>query len=205
MIHPCTELRFVGSDVGYGVFATSEIPRGTIVWALDPFDRPLERSVVEKLPPPLRAAVMRGSYVDPAGRLIFCWDHGRCVNHSCRPNCRELGTSFEIADRTIRAGEELTCDYGAIGVLIPFDCRCGEPGCRRRIEVHADPPPHPEHDETLLELWELAPTLPQPLIPFASPDPADIEMLATLRRRCELHVARSAGSARPAGRRRSAQ
>jgi hypothetical protein len=203
VIHPDTELRIVSSDVGYGVFATAEIPRGSIVWALDPFDRAIDPAAVEALPAPLRRAVRRGSYLDPLGRMVFCRDHGRYVNHACRPNCRELGTSFEIADRTIHAGEELTCDYGAIGVLIPFDCRCGETDCRGRIEVSAEPPPHPGHDESLLELWELAPKVAQPLLAFAAPDPADAEMLATLKRRCARYFERT--GLRSAGRRRSAQ
>ena len=35
MIHPATELRWVGSSIGYGVFATAVIPRGTIVYVKD--------------------------------------------------------------------------------------------------------------------------------------------------------------------------
>jgi hypothetical protein len=35
MIHPWTELRFINDSIGYGVFATQFIPKGTIVWALD--------------------------------------------------------------------------------------------------------------------------------------------------------------------------
>jgi hypothetical protein len=33
MQHPDTELKFVNSQVGYGVFATAFIPLGTIVYA----------------------------------------------------------------------------------------------------------------------------------------------------------------------------
>ena len=32
MIHPDTELRFISDEVGYGVFATALIGRGTITW-----------------------------------------------------------------------------------------------------------------------------------------------------------------------------
>lgn len=32
MIHPDTELRFINPEIGYGVFATQFIPRGTITW-----------------------------------------------------------------------------------------------------------------------------------------------------------------------------
>jgi hypothetical protein len=35
MIHPDTELRYVNDIIGYGVFATRLIPRGTITWVQD--------------------------------------------------------------------------------------------------------------------------------------------------------------------------
>lgn len=182
MIHPSTELRFIGADVGFGVFATAEIPPGTLVWVLDPFDRVFEPEEVDALPLPLRAVVERGSFLDPSGRRIFCWDHGRQVNHSCDPNCLELGVSFEIAARTIRIGEELTCDYGSIGVLLPFECRCGVPQCRGWVEDAAAAGDDPQ-EPTLSELWALADAVSQPLLPFAAPDPQGAERLADLQRR----------------------
>ena len=39
MIHPATEVRETRNFVGVGVFATDYIPKGTIVWILDRFDR----------------------------------------------------------------------------------------------------------------------------------------------------------------------
>jgi hypothetical protein len=38
MLHKSTELRFVNSEVGYGVFATELIPKGTIIAFHDPLD-----------------------------------------------------------------------------------------------------------------------------------------------------------------------
>jgi hypothetical protein len=35
MIHPNTELKFISERVGYGVFAASDIPEGTIVYVKD--------------------------------------------------------------------------------------------------------------------------------------------------------------------------
>lgn len=35
MIHPKTELRYINDTVGYGVFATDRIPKGTIVYVKD--------------------------------------------------------------------------------------------------------------------------------------------------------------------------
>jgi hypothetical protein len=38
MMHPNSEVRFVNEQVGLGVFATSFIPTGTIVYVDDPLD-----------------------------------------------------------------------------------------------------------------------------------------------------------------------
>ena len=38
MLHPDTELRVVSADIGFGVFATALIPKGTIVYIKDPLE-----------------------------------------------------------------------------------------------------------------------------------------------------------------------
>ena len=62
------------------------------------------------------------------------WKHGlRFINHSCDPNtfirCTRERTEF-YARRRIRAGEELTCDYGASQHNGKLPCRCGAANCR---------------------------------------------------------------------------
>ncbi len=194
-----TELRFVGDEAGYGVFATALIPRGTIVWALDPFDRTFDRSTVDALPALLRSAVLRGAFLDPDGGLIFCWDHGRSMNHSCEPSCLALGTSFKTAAVDLHPGEELSSDYGSTGVLIPFDCLCGSSRCRRRIEV--DAAHHPTEfvegsrpSPVFHESWEGIARVPQPLLPFAAPIVGEAKLVEDL-----LHH----GAALPANKARS--
>ena len=44
MIHPHTEPRHTGTDVGLGVFATALIPRGTIVYVMDSLEIVLPRA-----------------------------------------------------------------------------------------------------------------------------------------------------------------
>ena len=39
MLHPHTELRHVSKLIGYGVFATQLIPKGTITWVRDDLDQ----------------------------------------------------------------------------------------------------------------------------------------------------------------------
>jgi SET domain-containing protein len=62
------------------------------------------------------------------------WKHGfRFINHSCDPNvfirCTPQRAEF-YARRAIRAGEELTCDYGESQHNGTLPCRCGAANCR---------------------------------------------------------------------------
>ena len=62
------------------------------------------------------------------------WKHGfRFINHSCEPNtfirCTPQRAEF-YALRAIRAGEELTCDYGESQHNGRLPCRCGASNCR---------------------------------------------------------------------------
>jgi SET domain-containing protein len=60
----------------------------------------------------------------------------RYVNHSCVPNTylRRVNHRVELYSlRRIRAGEELTCDYGETHHEGQLPCRCGSPSCRSRI------------------------------------------------------------------------
>ena len=57
----------------------------------------------------------------------------RYINHSCEPNTffRCTPERAEVyALRDIRAGEELTCDYGESQHEGTLKCRCGAKGCR---------------------------------------------------------------------------
>ena len=168
MIHPDTELRFVSDEVGYGVFATALIPRGTIVWVRDAFDRLFSRDEIERLPPAYRAIVEKYTYVDAESTYVLSWDLAKYVNHSCQPNCMKGRAEFEVAVRDIRAGEELRSDYATLNLdrPEPFQCRCGAPECRDTI--------HPEDAVVLESEWArsfhaaltFAETVPQPLEPF---------------------------------------
>ena len=46
MIHPKTELRFVNDDIGYGVFATEFIPKGTILYVKDELEIKVSKNKV---------------------------------------------------------------------------------------------------------------------------------------------------------------
>jgi SET domain-containing protein len=60
----------------------------------------------------------------------------RYINHSCGPNTflRRAGHRVEFYSlRKIRAGEELTCDYGETHHNGTLPCRCGSEHCREKI------------------------------------------------------------------------
>jgi uncharacterized protein len=133
VIHPATALLYRNEAIGYGVFATRPIPRGTIVWVRDPLDQVIRPDDVARLPQICRDVIGTYAYTDQRGELLLCWDHGRFVNHSCAATCLSPGYEFEIAVRDIAAGEELTDEYATFSLDRPFECSCGEPDCRRTI------------------------------------------------------------------------
>jgi len=132
MLHPHTELRKVSDTVGYGVFATQLIPRGTITWALDPLDHVFDVSQTEELLETFGETFVRYTWVTARGERILCWDFGRFVNHSCEANCYGPGgCEFEIAVRDILPGEQLTSDYGTLNEDLA--CECGTQSCRGTV------------------------------------------------------------------------
>jgi hypothetical protein len=134
MVHPATELRFISDAIGYGVVATRAIPRGTITWVKDDLDQTFSAAEIQAMAPPYREILDKYTYVDRSGLHVLCWDIARFMNHSCAPASRSPGYDFEIAVRDIRAGEELTDDYGSLNITAGFEtCRCGSAGCRRQI------------------------------------------------------------------------
>lgn len=181
MIHPSTELRFIDEHVGYGVFATSAIPRGTILWTLDAFDRVLTPDEVRNLPELLRAQVEKYAYVNAAGDFILCWDFGRYMNHSCRPTSRSVGEAFEIAVRDILPGEQLTCEYGTLNMTLGFTCACGSPDCRGSVSATDLEALWTEWDREAAQAFRWALAVPQPLLPYAKLSPADQVLADALR------------------------
>lgn len=122
MMHPDTELRFINEEIGYGVFATKFIPKGTIVWAMDDLDQVLDPEFVETLDPLRKQDVQKYSFKNQDGKYILCWDKARFVNHSFSATCVATMYDLELAARDIYPGEELTDDYGTLNLDEPFDC-----------------------------------------------------------------------------------
>ncbi|MCA9583611.1 MAG: hypothetical protein KC416_17550, partial [Myxococcales bacterium] len=74
MMHSVTRLAPVSEVVGLGVFATEAIPRGTILWTQDRFDRVLTPAEIEQLDAAHRAIVDRYAHLDGSKNRILCWD-----------------------------------------------------------------------------------------------------------------------------------
>lgn len=181
MIHPGSELRFISDEVGYGVFATQPIPRGTFLWVLDHFDRILTPAEVGALPPMLRTVVDRYSYQAADGNFVFCWDFGRYMNHSCEPTSRGVGDAFEVAVRDIEPGEELTCEYGTLNLLTPMTCYCGAKTCRGIVRRDDATRYFERWDEQATSAFALSHTVDQPLLPYAKLGARDLPLMAALK------------------------
>jgi hypothetical protein len=123
MLHPHTAIRHIDNEIGYGVFATQLIPKGTVTWALDPFDQVYTADQVYEMDQMHQQLIAKYAYRDRFGDFILCWDFGRYINHSFDSNCMATAYDFEIAVRDIQPGEELTNDYGYLNVQAPFEVR----------------------------------------------------------------------------------
>ena len=121
--------------VGKGVFATRGVRAGAL---LGEIARPLVRySQV-----PQKGEPGYGHTIQLKRGWWLLLDHSPFyfLNHSCEPNTRAVfrGTRLRIvAAKAIRAGDELTFDYGSVAFADdPYEitCRCGTKRCRGRVK-----------------------------------------------------------------------
>ena len=162
MIHPKTEIKFINEDVGYGVVAKEYIPKGTITWVLDKFDREFTPKEFDQLDTIYQELLETYAYKNNLGNLVLCWDNARFVNHSFNANCLTTAYNFEIAIRDIEIGEQLTDDYGYLNIDKPF--RGIDEGTKRKI-VYPDDllKYHQTWDKKLVSALKLFSKVAQPL------------------------------------------
>ncbi len=162
MLHPDTEVRWISEEIGCGIVATRDIPKGTVTWVMDPLDRLFSPQQVAGLPDRCRETLFKYSYRNRDGQYVFCWDNTRFMNHSFSPNCITTAYGFELAVRDIREGEELTNDYGSLNILEPFHA-CDE-GTSRKVVYPDDLARHYEGwDRQLESAFQRIQTVEQPL------------------------------------------
>ena len=127
---------------GNGVFATRKIPAGARI--IEYAGKRITETQAEKrfgLDPENPHHTFFFSL--ESGKLIDGGDQGndaRWINHSCEPNCEADEAGGRIFIRTLRklkAGEELSYDYGLVidepytpALLADYPCRCGSKACR---------------------------------------------------------------------------
>ena len=118
---------------GKGLFATARIPRRMKLGELSGVLRPIREANRDHQ----KRKVIKLVEVDNRWALD-CTDgnHFSQLNHSCQANCylRIINRRVEVYSRgAIRAGAELTVDYGETMHPDGMGCQCGVPGCRSRI------------------------------------------------------------------------
>jgi hypothetical protein len=164
MIHPQTELRYISDAVGYGVFATTDIPKGTIVYVKDSMELCVSPTDYLMHSPEMQAMIDKYSYIDEAGTRIVSWDFAKYVNHSCKCNTMSTGYGFEIAIRDIQAGEEITDEYGIFNLAKPMEICCCETDCRKVLNPGDFDILYPEWDAKILPALQQLFDVSQPLI-----------------------------------------
>jgi len=169
MIHPHTELQFINDEIGYGVVAKKFIPKGTITWVLDKFDRSFTPRDFIEMDEPYKNIIDIYAFRNNIGNYVLCWDNARFVNHSFNSNCLTTAYDFEIAVRDIHPGEQLTDDYGYLNISVPF--RAIPEGTRRKIVYPDDTLRyHKVWDKKLTNAFKDITKHEQPLNDFISPE-----------------------------------
>jgi SET domain-containing protein len=117
-------LRVGKSHTGKGLFANEVIPKGKII--IEYIGKEVKKKDQENI---------KGKYLFATGRGLMIDGNikeniARFINHSCNPNCEADGPRGKVyikSLKTIKAGEELTYDYGKEYFdehLKPKGCRC---------------------------------------------------------------------------------
>jgi hypothetical protein len=168
MIHPHTNIQFINDQIGFGVFATSLIPRGTIVYAKDLYEIEVDPEEYQHLHPNLQQSIEKYSYIDEQGKRIVSWDTAKYVNHCCHSNTISTGYGFEIARKDILPGEEITDDYGLFNLEYKMELNCTREGCRGMVEAEDLDRFYPDWDQEIRELLTFINRVDQPLWPILS-------------------------------------
>lgn len=166
MIHPHTTIKHINETVGYGVFATQDIPEGTIVYVKDSMEleiSPLEFLTHQK---EIQEVIEKYSYMDQRGYRIVSWDFAKYVNHCCNFNTISTGYGFEIAVRDIKAGEQITDEYGIFNLTYDIELTCAEPTCRKTVKPKDFDTFYTQWDEIIKKSLAKFKSVDQPLLVF---------------------------------------
>ncbi len=166
MIHPNTELKLINDQVGYGVFATADIPEGTIVYVKDSLELTISPTDYLVHSEEMKEVIEKYSYRDEKGNYVISWDFAKYVNHCCNCNSISTGYGFEIAIRDIKKGEQITDEYGIFNLTQPMNLVCGEQNCRKLIQPSDFDTYYKDWDDKIKKSITKLFDVTQPLIPF---------------------------------------
>lgn len=169
MIHPNSELRMVSPEVGYGVFATQFIPKGTIVYIKDDMELVFKPDDPRRHDPLYQDIIEKYSYAEPNGNLVLSWDIAKFVNHCCNCNIISTGYGFEMAIRDIQIGEEITDEYGLFNSGWEMSLVCDKPGCRKKLTPDDIDLHYKNWDNKIKEAFLSFKKIDQPLLKYMKP------------------------------------
>ena len=119
---------------GRGLYATKDIKAGTQI--IDYVGKIITKKQTEESEKfdnskPIYLFDLNSRY-DLDGNVS--WNTARLINHSCLNNCDYEGKGLKLwvnANRDIKMGEELTCNYGFSydSDYKQFPCKCGSKNC----------------------------------------------------------------------------
>lgn len=167
MFHPQTEIRRINPEIGYGVFATAFIPKGTIVYVEDPFEIRLTPQQFEALDLPYKEIAEKYSYTNEMGIRVISWDIAKYVNHRCE--CNTMSTAYdglEIAIQDILPGEEMTDEYGLFNMEEDMAVSCNCQNCRKVIRPDDIDVYYQEWDRRIMDALAHFSRVTQPLLSY---------------------------------------
>ncbi|MCO6476372.1 MAG: SET domain-containing protein [Phaeodactylibacter sp.] len=179
MIHPHTRIQFINEEMGYGVFATQFLPKGTITYVKDSLEMEINPEAFEHYSPEMQEVIEKYSYIDEKGVRIVSWDFAKYVNHCCNCNTMSTGYGFEIAIRDIQPGEQITDEYGIFNIGKEMELQCHHSNCRRRLSPGDFEKYYRQWDEQLRDALAVLLAVEQPLLPIIEPK-AQEEFMAYL-------------------------
>lgn len=167
MIIKNIQQRFISDDIGQGQFATTFIPRGTLIWHNSGDYKIIPKTNFDTLTTEEQEQALKYGIQTRNEEILIFYGLESMTNHSCHANV--LGTEFglEVAIRDILENEEIANDYGmfeldnysCIGV-----CSCQQPNCRTIINRLNDNDQVLKHNLTnYKDSLYIALTLPQQL------------------------------------------
>jgi SET domain-containing protein len=117
------DLRVKRSSAGLGLFAGEAIPKGKCV--IEYVGRTISKKEEETSRSKYLFEINKNKTIDGKPK----WNKAGYINHSCDPNCETdiyNGRVYVISIKPIKAGEELTYDYGEVYCLDHcMPCMCG--------------------------------------------------------------------------------